>query len=219
MSSRTKPSQLLNLATTLAALAALLYGLFRPAGPVSRALHDHRAAAALRRTIRDTWPQLLATGGRLYYHPKRPLIVEFGDYECPYCRRAHRQLDSLLVAFRAGLLYLHFPLSRIHPTAEMAARASICAEQQNKFETMHRRLLETDAWRTNPDWIAEAVAAGIPDTNRFRRCLGEEATAARLARDRALAERLGVQGTPTFVSPAGIHVGLLTRDAIRRLIE
>lgn len=123
----------LNVTGNLALILSLGYLVLRADGPLRTELQERRDAARLRRTIRETWNELISGGGRLNDAQGRAPIVEFGDYECPSCRRAHRVLDSLPVSLRAGLVYLHFPLSQIHPAAEGAARASICAEMQQEF--------------------------------------------------------------------------------------
>lgn len=214
-----KWTDILNVVVNIGVLGALAYILLRPGGVVSAELQERRDNAELRRVIRESWQELVSIGGRLNYEAGRPLIVEFSDYECPYCRQAHERLSFMLDSVGAGLVYLHYPLSRIHPAAEGAARASICAERQGRFRDMHQHLFESDSWQHDPDWIREALAAGIPDIAKFETCLKSETTSFRLTRDQALAERFGVSGTPTFISLNGRHSGIPNADELAEILE
>lgn len=163
----------------------------RPARPVSTATWDSLVMDPL--TIGDP------TG--------RIVVAEFSDYECPFCRRVNGIVDSALAAAQGTrVVFLHFPLPQ-HPRAEGAARAAICAGEQGRFPEMHHTLMTTSDWRQAGDWRAVATTAGVPDLERFERCLSGPTVHARLARDQALARHLGVRSTPTFLSLRGTWVG------------
>lgn len=72
-------------------------------------------------------------------------IVEFSDFECPYCARAYDTVNQIKEAYPndVKIVYKHFPLSNIHPNAENAAKAAVCAQEQGKFWEMHDKLFES----------------------------------------------------------------------------
>jgi len=71
-------------------------------------------------------------------------IIEFSDFECPYCTRAYQTVNQVLSEYKdkIRLHYMHFPLSQIHPNAQKAAEASLCADDQGKFWEYHDKLFE-----------------------------------------------------------------------------
>ena len=122
-------------------------------------------------------------------------------------RRALARFPGTAIAYR------HYPLP-IHPTAEDAARAAVCAELQGRFPEMHRHLYQTQAWITDTAWLKHAAAAGIPDLAAFGVCLRAPETTDRLARDKAFALDLGVRGTPAFVWRGGVWQGMMSDSAL-----
>jgi protein-disulfide isomerase len=209
----------LNTVVNVTVLAFILFVLLRPGGIVAAEIGKWRKGSAEKKTVAAVWPQLTAAGARLGGSSSRRVVVEFSDYQCPFCRQAHGKLPELLRETGATLVYRHLPLTRIHPAAEGASRASICAEGQGQFEPMHRHLFETRGWYgEGTDWVAEAAAAGIADTTRFRACMDDPATSRRLAQDIALAERLGIRATPAFVSTGGVHTGMAAAGDLERIL-
>lgn len=212
----------LNVVVNVVVLLFILLVLFRPGGVASTELAKLRKGSSDRQAIAAVWPQL-ADGARPLPPPSRNadrVVVEFSDYECPYCRTAHTTLPAALEkAGGATLVYRHLPLSSIHPQADPAARAAVCAEKAGRFPQMHAHLFETEGWRKDPDWGREALAVGIADTTRFRTCLSDTTTSRRLAEDRLLAERLKIKATPTFVSVNGTHVGVVTGEDLAKILD
>lgn len=181
---------------------------------------DRADEAETEESIDGAWEALVGEGGALgSRETAQKVLVEFGDYQCPYCRFAHQVVDSLVAADSSlVLVYRHLPLTQMHPLAEEAARASICAEQAGRFEAVHRFLYEDLEWETISD------RSGILDRLRkltpveFSECMASVTTSERLARDIALATKLGVRSTPTFVGRRGIHVGVPQPDDIDRIL-
>lgn len=133
-------------------------------------------------------------------NPDAPItLVEYGDFECPFCRlaapvvaAARRELgDSLRVAFR------HFPLGEIHPHARVAAQAAEAAAAQGRFWEMHDMLFDHQHALNEADLIGYAKTLGL-DTRRFVRELHEEVHARRVSDDFRQGVLSGVNGTPTF---------------------
>jgi protein-disulfide isomerase len=125
-------------------------------------------------------------------------VVEFADFECPFCQHLAPELDALLEK-RAGkvrFVYKFMPLS-MHPHGEQAARAGIAAQAQGKFWEMHRQLFANGTHLEDTDLEAYAKGLGL-DVTRFKADLQSPATKARIDADRKLADDLGVKGTPTL---------------------
>lgn len=204
--------QLLNATVNVAVLGFLGFVAFGPNGYVRRVLTEQRAAREQAAVVRDLWPDMIE--GRA---GASPLIVVFTDYQCRYCRQMEDVLASLQEEGLLDVVYPHVPVAAIHPLAEDAARAAICAEAQGRFQAMHRHLFSTQSWQSDSAWTNEARAVGVHDVDAFSKCLTAASTTERLARDRRMAEALGVRGTPTFVSPKGMHRGVATREQVLAL--
>lgn len=163
------------------------------------------------RRVRSAWDSLVVSQARYPLQGGGPAIVEFADYECPACRASYAANPP-----RQGItvIYHHLPLAS-HPQAEPAARASICAEAQGRFVQMHAYLFTDTTWFKSPDWVNIAASVGVADVVAFRGCLRSPATETRLAEDRALAGRLGITATPTYLgSSGGRKVGLADGQAL-----
>jgi protein-disulfide isomerase len=126
-------------------------------------------------------------------------LVEYGDYECPYCRAAHYVVQDVqsLVGDDLRFVFRNFPLVEIHPHAEMAAEAAEAAGAQGKFWEMHHQLFENQTALELPDLISYAQTLGL-DVPRFERDLVEHRFADRVLEDLISGARSGVNGTPTF---------------------
>ena len=135
-------------------------------------------------------------------------IVVFSDFECPYCRRFNGALDRLRESEdyqeQIKIIFRHFPLRSIHPLAQKASEASICAEDQGKFWEYHDALW-TDQDLSLDNLEQHAVLLGL-DTEAFAECLNSGRHYARVQADFEAAMALGQSGTPAvFVN--GRYVG------------
>lgn len=137
-------------------------------------------------------------------HVKRSLdvqvvLVEYGDYECPHCQEVYPILHELKerMGNRLSYVYRHFPISRQHPNAQLAAEAAEAAAAQGKFWEMHHRLFTHQNELGFDDLLRHARAIGL-DIDRFRRELEEHTYAERVREDFLSGVRSGVNGTPTF---------------------
>jgi Na+/H+ antiporter NhaA len=126
-------------------------------------------------------------------------LVEYGDYECPYCGRAELVIRELLVSFGDELRYVwrHLPLNDVHPNAQMAAEAAEAAHAQGRFWDMHDRLLGHQDELAPDDLRRHAAAIGL-DVERFVEDLRRRVHAQRVADDVRSADASGVAGTPSF---------------------
>jgi protein-disulfide isomerase len=126
-------------------------------------------------------------------------IVEFGDFQCPYCKQAEATLQTLLARHpgQLQLVFRNYPLSRIHPDADGAAAAAVCANRQNKFWEMHDALYADQKALGSSGLAATAQRLGL-NMGQFTSCLTDTATRAALATDERAAQDLGILGTPYF---------------------
>jgi protein-disulfide isomerase len=126
------------------------------------------------------------------------VIVEFADFECPYCQRIAPLLDQLFDKHKTEvrMVYKFMPLP-MHPRGEPAARAAIAAQNQGKFWEMDRALFAAAGRLEDVDLEGVARDLGL-DMARFHADEASPATKARIDADRKLADDLGVKGTPTF---------------------
>ena len=198
----------LNLVVNVAILVTLAVVLLGGSlgGRVRAIIDDWRAD----RTLTEVWPDLVQGPGRLAgstVQPPARTVVEFIDYECPYCRQgAARVLDAVALE-EADVVIRHLPLDEIHPGARSAAEAAICSERYGVFAEAHASLLMEDDWLDHADWGAWAITLGIDDTEGFRLCLQDEETARVIEDDMRLAAQLGITGTPGFVTVEGVFPG------------
>jgi Na+/H+ antiporter NhaA len=141
-------------------------------------------------------------------------LVEYGDFECPYCGRAERVIRDLLVD-RGDVHYVwrHLPLSDVHPHAELAAEASEAAAAQGAFWEMHDRLLDHQGALTPEDLARYAEEIGL-DADRFCDELERHVHAARVEEDVDSADLSGVRGTPTFFINGKRHDGAYDIDTL-----
>jgi len=134
-------------------------------------------------------------------------VVEYGDFQCPYCGMAEPVMRELLGDF-ADVRYVwrHLPLNDVHPRAQLAAEASEAAAEQDAFWEMHDLLLRNQKSLEPRDIMRHAEQLGL-DTERFMDDLHERVGAARIADDVDSADLSGVTGTPTFFINGHRHYG------------
>jgi protein-disulfide isomerase len=135
-------------------------------------------------------------------------VVEYGDYECPYCGAAHPVTKALQQALGDNLrfAYRHFPLSQIHPHSYQAAEAAEAAGAQDRFWEMHDMLFENQGRLTTQDLLAYAGALGL-ELEPFAEDLAEHRHAPKIREDFLSGVRSGVNGTPTFFINGVRHDG------------
>ena len=135
-------------------------------------------------------------------------LVEYGDFECPFCGMAYpvvRELGRRL-GDRLRVVFRHFPLRDQHPHAQHAAEAAEAAAEQGKFWEMHDALFEHQQALADAHLIRYAAELGL-DTNRFRRELTEHRYRDRVQEDVLSGLHSGVRGTPTFFVNGVRHEG------------
>ena len=137
------------------------------------------------------------------------LIVEYGDYECPYSRQAYRSIERVEKEFSQGVRFAfrHFPLTEIHPHALAGARAAEAAALQGRFWEMHELLFHRQHALEDDDLRSYAQELGL-DAARFDRDRGSDSVLERIRRDVRSGEASGeVLGTPTLFIDGVVHRG------------
>jgi len=146
-------------------------------------------------------------------------VVEYGDFECPYCGRAEPVLRELLRDFGdVRYVWRHLPLNDVHPEAQLAAEAVEAAALQGAFWEMHDRLLEHQGAMGLADLRGHAEALGL-DLDRFASDLEDHAGVVRIAEDVDGADLSGVAGTPTFFVNGRRYQGSFDIDALSEAVR
>ena len=147
-------------------------------------------------------------------------LVEFGDFECPYCRDAAPSVQRALARLdgRVRVRWRHFPLAAKHPHAERAAEAAEAAAAQGRFWEMHDVLFANQQALEDGDLVRYAAAIGL-DVARFEEDLRSGRFAAAVAEDREAGAAAGVTGTPPFFVAGQRHRGFYDVEALVDALE
>jgi protein-disulfide isomerase len=192
--------------SAVAVAAAVTWGVFRVIAGLSLA---RRARALLGDT--DVIPDLCAPVDMARDHVRGPetasvTIVEYGDFECPFCGQAEPVVRELIRDEDLRYVWRHLPLVDVHPHAQLAAEAAEAAAAQGAFWRMHDLLLDRQAELKIMNLLDYARELGL-DTERFHSDVMRHAHAQRIARDVESADASGVSGTPTFFINGQRHYG------------
>ena len=147
-------------------------------------------------------------------------LLEYGDYECPYCGAAYpivKQVQERM-GERLRFVFRNFPITTSHPHAEQAAEAAEAAAAQGRFWEMHDHLYEHQRHLETADLQAYAEELGL-DVDRFDRELAQHVHAERVRQDFMSGVRSGVNGTPTFYINGKRHDGSYELDALLAALE
>jgi Na+:H+ antiporter, NhaA family len=136
-------------------------------------------------------------------------LVEYGDFQCPYCGEAYPVVHDLMERFGDQLRFVfrHMALADLHPRAPFAAEAAEAAAAQGRFWEMHDRLFEHRLELGDDELRAHAEAIGVEDRQRFDAELRDGAHSARVDEDFQSGARSGVPSTPRFFVNGVIHLG------------
>jgi len=158
---------------------------------------------------------------RLRGDPKaKVVIVEFSDFQCPYCQSVQATLKNLLAKYegQVSLGYRDLPLKEIHPQAELAAEASRCAGEQGKFWELHDLLFANQNKLDRPGLVGLVRDLKL-DEKQFDSCLTSGKYQTQIEQDRQLGLRAGVSGTPGFFVNGNMLSGNLPQDAFEKIIQ
>jgi protein-disulfide isomerase len=146
-------------------------------------------------------------------------MVEFGDFECPYCGAEEPIVESLLQQYPADLrlVFKNFPLTSLHPDAQAAAIAAECANAQGLFWPMHDNLYANQSELDTAGLQNDAVDAGV-DLSTWQACLPSQPPQNAINADVALGYGVGVQGTPTFYINGQMVLGAVPESQLQSVI-
>ena len=214
-------TSMIDLATLLSALSAFIV-----AGLLVR---REFVAPARRLDQLEAPPKMVSNWNRLIQGQRmgppnaRIVVVEFADFECPFCREYVSVLDDLARKYpgEVAFVFQHFPLRR-HRFALPAAQAAECAANQGKFSEMYRRIYAAQDSLGLIPFTDLARSAGVRDSQAFASCMSSPQAPA-IARGIALGKEVGVQGTPSVVInglsfsklPANAVIDSIARVALR----
>jgi protein-disulfide isomerase len=183
-------------------------------------LEGLRSKASIALTL-DAPRVKVATGGRPVRGPANaPVeIIEFSDFECPFCLNAFPTVTQVLKAYgdRIRFVYRHYPLPN-HPNAKPAAEASACAAEQNQFWPYHDRLFSAPGKLSAADLKQHAVELGL-DTAAFNACVDSHKFAQDVTADFAAGNEVGVNGTPAFFINGRAVSGAQPFSVFKRVID
>ena len=147
-------------------------------------------------------------------------IVAFSDFQCPYCATLFSTLKEIEKNYKdqVRIVYLQFPLSQIHPYAEKAAEASLCANEQNQYWQMHDAMFADQA-KLGVDQLRQKAEKLSLDMAAFNACLDSSKYASAIRADIAEGVKAGVKGTPAFFVNGRFYSGSLPYDEIRKVVE
>jgi protein-disulfide isomerase len=148
----------------------------------------------------------------------RITLVEFSDFECPFCSAAVKQVDTIMAAYPKDikLIYKQFPLS-MHPHAELAAEASLAAREQGKFWEMYEVLFKNFRHLSRENILAWGKDLGL-DTSKFQADLDSHKYKSIVDKDLADGDAVGVYGTPAFYINGKQYNGEVTLAALKPII-
>ena len=147
-------------------------------------------------------------------------IVEFSDFECPFCRRWHAEVYKPLLAAYPGkirLVYRNLPLTSIHPDALAAAEAAMCAGEQDVYWKYHDKLFSSESLG-NSVYIQYAQELGL-NMSTFEACLSDHKYQKAIEADSDFAINLGIRSTPTFFINGLAIVGAQPLDVFKQVID
>ena len=195
---------------------------------VQREIGAQRAARSLvggaRPAQYKNWRSFAAVGRRVGPEGARATVVEFVDYECPFCKRFHSDLSGVVADMNqqhrgaVAVLYVPFPLPT-HRFAKISGQAAECAADQGRFTEMQSLLFaKQDSFGLKP-WSEYGHEAGVTNPDLFSVCMKDPARARRVDQGLALAESLKLPGTPTVLVNGWQFVGVPSREQLRGALE
>jgi len=144
-------------------------------------------------------------------------IVEFSDYQCPYCKKAHTAVKSVIAADgKVKLIYKDLPI--LGEASKIAAVAALASIKQGKHDAFHDALMANTAKLDDARIFDIAASVGI-DVDRLKADMNDPAIKKTIDRNMALAQELGVRGTPAFVVGKQFVPGAVDADALKQLIS
>ncbi len=181
--------------------------------PTPGATNSGAATVDTSRLIRNTSPSLGSPNATV-------TIVEFADFECPYCEEAFPIIRDLAAKYgdRIHVVFRNYPVPTLHEHAMAAAEAAMCANAQGKFWAYHDKLFQNQEALDDASLMSYAEAVGL-DTKTFATCVTTHQMQATVAADIDDGNTLGVAGTPTWFVNGRKVEGVIPEDAFQKAID
>lgn len=145
------------------------------------------------------------------------LVVEFSDYNCPYCKRAYPGIKELLAADGdIKLVMLELPV--LGPMSEFAAKAALAAHIQGQYEAFHEGMMAIGTRLNQEGVLGVAMKAGL-DMDKLKQDMNSPVVAGELESNAMMAQMLGISGTPAFIIGDQLVPGAIGKDKIKALVE
>jgi protein-disulfide isomerase len=182
-------------------------------------VRDLRKKIGVKILLEPTRAQVTAVGPSRGPANAPVTLIEFSDFQCPYCERVQPALRQVFATYgdKVRLVYRDFPLE-MHPDAGRAAAAATCAGEQGKFWEMHENIFSNQTALAAQRLSLYAGEIGV-DSVKFEACMAEPRHAKALEASMAEAESLGVRGTPAFFINGRMLVGAQPFEAFARIID
>jgi protein-disulfide isomerase len=174
----------------------------------------------LKFSIVGNWKELIPEDEKTNGNYSKVYLVEFFDYECPYCSILDATLDTIQSKYgdKIKIIRYHFPLN-IHPLAYRTAIAAECAGLQGSFEKYHKELMANQYKLNSINYTEVARLIGIKELGKFQKCVDEEETADVIANNVRLAKEYKVNGTPTLIINNKMISGAINTEEIEKIIN
>jgi protein-disulfide isomerase len=186
---------------------------------VQKVIDELRTAANLQIDLPPPRVEVAATGPARGPGDAKVTIVEFSDFQCPYCGAAFGTVEQLMTQYagKVKLVFRQFPLP-IHPQAEKAAEASLCAADQGKFWEFHDLLFKNQKKLDASDLKTYAASAGL-DGAKFSQCLDSGDKKKQVDADLEAGQAAGVNGTPAFFINGVFLNGAMPIEEFKKIID
>lgn len=180
---------------------------------------DLKTKAGYQLMLEEPRVTVAATGPARGPNDAKITIVEFSDFQCPYCSKAEDSISQVMERYagKVRIVFRHFPLS-FHQQAPKAAEASACADEQGKFWEMHKQLFANQSKLAIDDLKAHATAIGL-DGAKFNECLDSGKMKAKVDADMKAGQEAGVSGTPAFFINGKLLSGALPFAEFEKVIN
>lgn len=180
-------------------------------------------SSGIQKTSQDTipnWRRLLKGGHRVGPADAPVQIVEFSDFQCPYCKEMEPVLKVIRYKYpqKVAITRYNFPLHQ-HPQALPAAIAAECAARQGKYDKYHDLLFENQDVFASQPWDSLAKVAGIKNMKQFNGCVKKEKTLNTVNMNILLGDSLNVNMTPTLIINGIKHPGTMRENKLEQLVK
>ena len=182
--------------------------------------HTYGLRGSAATTHVSNWRNLIVGRKPSLGSPVAPVvIIEFADYQCPFCRTMEPRLQTLVSSHpeRVAVYRYNLPIVEIHPYAESAAIAATCATLQNVTESFQAQLFSHQSSFAEIRWADLAQQSGVINMNAFSECMNDKSSSESVARDVAAGSKLNLTGTPSFIINGNLVKGAISASQLNSL--